>query len=52
MKILKQWIDDVLWRISLSRVSVGISWRNAWYARKTQKFDTTVATSLKFMNNQ
>jgi hypothetical protein len=41
------------WRISLSRVFVGISWRNyACYARKPQKFDTTVATSLKFVNNQ
>jgi hypothetical protein len=34
MEILKQWIDDVLWRISLSRVFVGISWRNAWCACK------------------
>ena len=52
MKSLKQWIDDILWRISLSRVFVGISWHNAWYARKPQKFDTTVATLLKLMNNQ
>jgi hypothetical protein len=51
MKILEQWIDDVLWRISLSRVFVGILWREACYARKPQKFDTKVATSLKFMNN-
>ena len=51
LKILKHRIDDVCDVF----LFLAFSWQFrevACYARKPQKFDTTVATSIKFMNNQ